>query len=104
MHCAKPPVPIAGAPRCSEDEGEFGEGRSNTPGLGRLDAQLVVPSAEVLDEGMTGDHDPRRAVRLEAAHGTEACLQPAVIGLDALLACGPTLWKAPGSSSSMTPT
>src|SRR5206468_10401106 len=51
----------------------------------RLNAKPVVPAAEVLNEGVPGDDNCRRPVRIEAAHRAEARLQPAVVGLDAVV-------------------
>jgi hypothetical protein len=44
-----------------------------------------VASAEVLDEGMTGEHDPGTVILLEPAHRSQPRFQPAVIGLDSVV-------------------
>jgi hypothetical protein len=54
----------------------------HAPGHRRLDRQLVMPSTNVLDQGVAGDHDPGAAVLLEPAHRTKSCLQAAVVGLN----------------------
>jgi hypothetical protein len=51
----------------------------------RLDRRLVVPSPDVLDEGLAGDHDPGAAVLLEPTHRAKPRFQPAVVGLDAVV-------------------
>jgi hypothetical protein len=44
-----------------------------------------VASAEVLDEGMTGDDDPGTVILLAPAHRSQPRFQPAVIGLDGVV-------------------
>jgi hypothetical protein len=39
--------------------------------IGPVDGKLVMSSAEVLDEGVPGDHNPGAAVLLEPAHRTQ---------------------------------
>jgi hypothetical protein len=47
-----------------------------------VDGKLVMSSAEVLHEGVLGDHNPSAAVLLEPAHRTQPRLETAVVGLD----------------------
>jgi hypothetical protein len=44
--------------------------------------EIVERPAEVLDEGMSGNDDPRGAVLLQPTHRSEACLQTTVVGLE----------------------
>ena len=50
-----------------------------------LDCQLVVAAAKVLDEGVSGDHDPGAVLLFEPAHRPEPRLQPAVVAFDAVV-------------------
>jgi hypothetical protein len=50
-----------------------------------LDREFVVASTNVLDEGMTGDHDPGTAVLFEPSHRPQPCLEPTVIGFDGVV-------------------
>jgi hypothetical protein len=69
---------------------------------GRLDVQLLVASAIILDEGMPGDYDPGATVLLEPRHRPEPRLQPAVIRLDTVVAYWWPRCRAAASSSSGT--
>src|SRR6266545_920863 len=94
---------------CSRDGGlvsdrqrEFSE-RHRQPAVHRLlDSQLVVPSTQVLDEGMPGDHDPGAAVLLAATHRPQPRLESAVVGLDPVVGVPVGAMPAAGSSSSST--
>ena len=55
------------------------------PGRGLLDRQLVVPSTNVLDEGMARDDHPGAADSLEASHRPQPGLEASVIGLDVVV-------------------
>ena len=98
------PIGSAGAPRCSEDEGELAEGRCDAPRLGCLDAKLVVSSTKVLDEGLTGHDHRRSSLDFKPRIARSRALSRPWSASMRLLACRSTLWKAPGRSSSMTPT
>jgi hypothetical protein len=41
-----------------------------------------MPSSQVLDEGVTSDHDARGAVSFEAPHRTKSGLEPSVVSFD----------------------
>jgi hypothetical protein len=49
---------------------------------GSSTASLVVPSTEVLGQGVAGDHGPGAAVLLEPAHRPQPRLEATVVGLD----------------------
>jgi hypothetical protein len=53
-----------------------------------------MPSADVLDQGMSGDHDPGAAVLLHAPHRPQPCLETAVVGLNAVV--GVPIGAVPG--------
>jgi hypothetical protein len=67
------------------------------PGRWLLDRQLVVPSTNVLDEGMSRDDHPGAAVSLEASHRPQPGLEASVIGLDVVvgipLSAMPRRWQ-----------
>jgi hypothetical protein len=46
---------------------------------GNFGSDVVVAAAEILDEGVTGGEDPRRAVALQSAHRPESGFQPFVV-------------------------
>src|SRR6266511_1680617 len=69
----------------SDRHGELVEGDRQPQVHRRLDRQLVVPSPDVLDEGLPGDHDPGTAVLFESSHRAKPRLQPAVVGLDSVV-------------------
>ena len=60
-----------------------------------LDRQFVVRSTDVLHEGVSCDDDPGAAVLLEPTHRSQSGLQPAVVGLDAVV--GVLVGAVPGS-------
>ena len=69
----------------SDRQSEFSE-RDRQPAVHRrLDCQLVMPSPDVLDEGVSGDHDPGAAVLLEPTHRYQPRLQAAVVGFDSVV-------------------
>ncbi len=47
-----------------------------------FDTKLVVPAPEVLDEGVTTNHDRRGPICSQSALRSESRLETAVIGLD----------------------
>jgi hypothetical protein len=49
---------------------------------GDVGGEFIVAAAEVLDERVTGGHDPRGPVAFEAAHRPQPGFQPPVICLD----------------------
>jgi hypothetical protein len=67
------------------------------PGRWLLDRKLVVPSTNVLDEGMSRDDHPGAAVSLEASHRPQPGLEASVIGLDVVvgipLSAMPRRWQ-----------
>ncbi len=65
----------------SHDQGQFSE-RVRKPRDGRyVGTKIVEAPAEVLDEGMAGDDDPRGTVSLQPSHGAKSSLQAPVVGL-----------------------
>jgi hypothetical protein len=52
----------------SDRQGKLVEGDCQPPLHRLLDCQLVVPAANVLDEGVSGDHDPGAVLLPEPAH------------------------------------
>ena len=61
-----------------------------------------MAAAEVLNEGVPPDHYARRAIRLQPAHRSEPCLEPAVVASDAVVLVRPVLCNEAGISSSIT--
>jgi hypothetical protein len=61
-----------------------------------------VPASQVLDEAMSGEHDPCAAILLEAPHRTKPRLQPAVIAFVPVVGIPVGAIQAEGSSSSST--
>jgi hypothetical protein len=59
---------VVTAGRASDRQGELVEGDCQPPLHRFLDCQLVVPAANVLDEGVSGDHDPGAVLLPEPAH------------------------------------
>jgi len=86
----------------SDREGEFVEGDHHSPGHWLLGGQLVLPSPQVLDEGMPGDDHSGVLVLLEPTHRSQPRLQPAVVALDTVLAYCSVRCHAAGNSSSST--
>ena len=76
------PLPAEGSDR----QGKLVEGDRQAPSHRLLDRELVVASSQMLHEAMPGNHDPRAAVLLELAHGTQPRLQPAVICFETVVA------------------
>jgi hypothetical protein len=76
---------LAGA-RSSDHVDEFIERRCQAqvvvPGA---HAEFVVATSEVLHEGVSSDHHGCGPITLEAAHRSQACLQSAVVGLNAIV-------------------
>ena len=66
-------------------QGKLVERDRHAPGDRLLDRQLVVPSTEVLDQGIADDHDPGAAVLLELAHRPQPRLEATVVGLDVVV-------------------
>ena len=74
--------------------------RDSHPSVGWIvNCQLIVPSPEVLDEGMPGDDHPGAAVPFEPAHRPEPRLEPAVIRFNSVVAIAigavPCRWQQP---------
>src|SRR5215216_4076655 len=83
-------------PRSASDRhGELVKRERQPPVRRLLDRQLVMPSTNVLDEGMSGDDHPGAVVLLEAAHRPQPGLEAPVIGLDVVV--GVPLSAMPGS-------
>jgi hypothetical protein len=61
-----------------------------------------MPSAEVLDERVSGHNHPGATVLLEPTHRSQSCLQPAVIALDPVVGVPVGAVPRPGSSASNT--
>jgi hypothetical protein len=57
-----------------DHQGELVERDRHAPSHRRFDRQLVVPSTNVLDQGVAGDHHPGAAVLPEAMYRPEARL------------------------------
>ena len=67
--------------RCHMTRASSGE-RVRKPRGGRyIGTKIVEAPAEVLDEGMAGDDDPRGTVSLQPSHGAKSSLQAPVVGL-----------------------
>jgi len=66
--------------------GEFGERCADPQRRGGVDAEFVVAAAQILHEGMPGDHDLRCPIRLQSAHPSQPALELPVIGLDRIMA------------------
>ena len=70
---------LLGWRRCSDGKGEFGEDRFDpAAGLG-IEAELVVSTAQVLNERMPATDNFGGADAFQAAHRSRSGLQPAVI-------------------------
>ena len=80
--CMPKPLPAEGSDR----QGKLVERDRHAPSHRLLDRELVVASSQILHEAMPGNHDPRAAVLLEPAHGTQPRLQPAVICFETVVA------------------
>ncbi len=52
----------------SDRQSQLVERDRHPPGRRFLDRELVVPAAKVLDEGVSGDHDPGAVLLPEPAH------------------------------------
>lgn len=61
------------------------EGDAEPVALRDVGGDLVVATAQVLHEGVTGGEDPRRAMPLQAPHRPEPGFQPSVICLDRVI-------------------
>jgi hypothetical protein len=59
-----------------------------------IEGEYVVAAADVLDEGVAGDHDSGAEVGLEFAHRAQASFQLAVISLKPIV--GVPLGAVPG--------
>jgi hypothetical protein len=51
-------------------------------GVWRLDAEFIVPAAEVLHERVSGDDHLGGSICLQAAHRSQSVFELAVIGFD----------------------
>jgi hypothetical protein len=58
-----------------------GKGESGTC----IHPELVVPSPQVLDEGMPSDHDARGWVPFEAPHRSESRLESPMVSFDSMV-------------------
>jgi hypothetical protein len=58
---------------------------ANTEQRGGVDSELVVATAQVLDEGVSSDHHARRPMGLQPPHRPEPCLQAAVVAFDTVV-------------------
>jgi hypothetical protein len=87
-----------GSDRCSQ----LLEHDRHPPACRRPNRQFVVTAADILDQGVPGDDDPGAAVVLEPAHRPQPRFQPAMIGLERLLAYRSVRCHAAGSNSSST--
>ena len=71
----------------SDRFGEFGEGRSDTEmTVSGLDAQPVVPAAQVLYEGMTSNDHPGGRVGLQSPHRPPPRFESTMVALDPVVA------------------
>src|SRR5664280_2449009 len=52
----------------------------------RLDPEYVVPSPQVLDEGVPSDDDAGASVPFQAPHGPKPYLEPSMVSLDTVVA------------------
>jgi hypothetical protein len=76
----------AGRIRHSDRQCKLFEGRGNgEPGEG-INPEFVVASSQILDEGVTSDHDAGGPVPFESPHRSQPGLQAAVISLDGTVA------------------
>jgi len=69
----------------SDHQGQFGERVGKSSGRRSVGAEIVEPPAEVLNEGMACDDDPRGSVSLQPSHGAKSSLQAPVVGLDGVV-------------------
>src|SRR5829696_1023966 len=70
----------------SDRQGQLRKGSGHSSGRWLLDGQLVVSTANVLDEGVPGQDHPGAAILLEAAHWSQPRLQPAMVAFDPVVA------------------
>ncbi len=76
------PNAVAGSDRF----GEFVEcGRDSQVVSAGVDAEFVVAATQVLNERVTTDHHRRRPVAFESPHRSQPGLEPAMVGLDAVV-------------------
>src|SRR4029453_12854868 len=69
----------------SDRQSQLVERGGNSKAYWLLDCQLVVPAANVMDEGVSGDRDPGAVVLFEPGHRPEPRLQPPVVAFDAVV-------------------
>ena len=86
----------------SDRLGKLGERDRGAERDGLVRGQFVEAAADVLHQRMSGDHGSGADVGLKAAHRTEALFEPAVVGLDPIVAVPSVLCCAAGISSSST--
>ena len=84
---------------CSDGKGEFSEARLELAGLG-IEAELVVSTAQVLDERMPAADNLGGADAFSAAHRSRSGLQSAVIGFNRVVGVLLQTCHASGTSSS----
>jgi hypothetical protein len=73
------------AGQVSDRFGKFGEGRGDPQGGAGVGSEVVVAAAQILHEGVPGDHHVRGAIGLKSAHRSQSALELAVIRLDRIV-------------------
>jgi hypothetical protein len=63
------------AGQASDRLGEFGERRGDPQYGAGVGSELVVAAAQILYEGVSGDHDLCCAIGLQSAHGPESAFE-----------------------------
>ena len=101
------PCRAGSGPLCWSDGGsEFVECGGQPERLRGVDCELVVATAEVLDERVAPDHHARRSIRLHPAQRPESGLEPAVVAFDTVVRigrCDATQQESSPRSRSPTP-
>lgn len=69
----------------SDRPGEFGERVLDPPVWARVGAELVVPAADVLHQGVTADDHTGGVIAFESAHRPEPRFEPSVIAFDTVV-------------------
>ena len=64
----------------SDRVGQFAERRGDPQRWAGVDSKVVVAAAQILDEGVPGDHHLCGAIRLESPHRSQPALELTVIG------------------------
>jgi hypothetical protein len=65
--------------------GEFGERGLDAPVVARVDAEFLVPAADVLHERVTTHDHPGGVVAFESTHRTQSRFESTVVAFDAVV-------------------